>query len=191
MLARRIERRQRGADVGGRRGQSIAQRVERQRRRPAERRAHQRHRAEHVGPDQRTVGGNHRAEIVADHGCNRCDAERGEQPQDVAHQIERAERPQVGVIAIVRSGGAPIAALVRRDHMEAGRRQHRHYPPPAEGEFREAVQQHDHRPPFALESGLQHMHGEAVDVVEQTRADAGWKQGFEAWCRRSHWGHAG
>ena len=98
-------------------------------------------------------------------------AERRDQAERVAHQVEHAERAEVAVVVAVPAGGAAVAALVRRDHVIAGRRQRQHHLAPAVGELREAVQQQQ-AGPARLEAGLQHVHREAVDVVDEARADA-------------------
>jgi hypothetical protein len=147
--------------------------VERQRRRPCERRAHQRHRPEHVGPHQRAPCRDRAAEIMPDYGISASVAERRQQAERVARQIEQPERTEVTVIAGVPAGGAAIAALVRRDHVIAGRRQRRHHLAPAIGQFRKTVQQQHARPAFGFEASLQHMHAQAVDVFHEARADAG------------------
>jgi hypothetical protein len=60
----------------------------------------------------------------------------------------------------------------------AGRRQLRHHLAPAEGKFGKAVQQQHAGPAFCLKAGFQHMHAQAVDVVDEARADAGGKGNF-------------
>ena len=147
--------------------------VERQRRRSAERRAHHDDRAKHVGPDQRAPGGDRRAEIMPDDGVDAAIAERRHQPERVAHQIGEPERGEIAVVVRIPSGGAAIAALVRRDHVIAGLRQNRHHLAPAKGEFGKAVQQQHAGPACGLEAGFQHVHAQAVDVVDVAGADGG------------------
>ena len=98
-------------------------------------------------------------------------AERRHQPERVAHQIGEPERGEVAVIIRIPSGGAAIAALVRRDHVIAGFRQNRHHLAPAKGEFGKAVQQQHAGPAACLEAGFQHVHTQAIDVVDVARAD--------------------
>ncbi len=142
--------------------------VERQRRRSAKRRAHHHDGAKHVGPDQRAPGRDRRAEIMADHGIDAAVAERRHQPERIAHQIGQPERGEIAVVVRIPSGGAAIAALVRRDHVIAGRRQSRHHLAPAIGEFGKAVQQQKTGAAFGFVAGLQHMHAQAVDVVDDS-----------------------
>ena len=150
-------------------------RYRRQLRRAGERRAHQRDRSKHVGPHQRAPGGDRTAEIMSDHGIDAAIAECRHQAERVAHQIEQPERSEIAVVVGVPAGGAAVAALVRRDHVIAGFRQRRHHLAPAIGEFGKAVQQQHAGPALCLEAGFQHMHAQAVDVVDEARADAGRK----------------
>ncbi len=158
------------------RGGGCARGAERQGRRPGERRAHQCDRAEKVGPQQRAPGGDRRAEIMADHAGDRAMAERRHQPEHVAHQVGQTERREVAVIGGVPAGGPAVAALVGRDHVIAGRRERQHDLAPAVGELGKAVEQQQAWPARGLEPGLQHMHRQPVDVVDDARADAGWQR---------------
>ena len=110
---------------------------------------------------------------MSDHGIDAAIAERRHQPERIPHQIGEAERGEIAVVVRVPSGGAAITALVRRDHVIAGFRQHRHHLAPGIGEFGEAVQQQHAGPAGCLEAGFQHMHAEAVDVVDGAGADGG------------------
>ena len=157
--------------IGGLGG--LVHRVERQRWRAAERRAHHDDRAKHVGPDQRAPGRDRRAEIMPDDGVDAAVAERRHQPERIAHQIGEPERGEVAVVVRIPSGGAAIAALVRRDHVIAGCRENRHHLAPAKGEFGKAVQQQHAGPARGLEAGFQHVHAQAVDVFDVARADGG------------------
>ena len=51
--------------------------------------------------------------------ATRAVAERRHEPQRVAHQVEQAERAEVAVVVAVPAGGAPVAALVGRDHVDS------------------------------------------------------------------------
>ena len=174
MLARPIELCQRGVDVVARR--SILRRrvggVERQCRRTGERRAHQRHRAEHVGPHQRAPRRDRSAEIVADHRRDRAMAECRDQPQRIPDCVQNAERAQIAIVIGVPARGAAIAALIGCDDVKAGSRERRHDLAPGIGDFRKTVQhQHAGLPP-RFEAGLEHVHPQAVDVGHKTRAYA-------------------
>ena len=76
VLARPLQRRQRGMHVDARRAR---RRLLGQRGRAGEGRAHQRHAAEHVRPHQRAPGRDRRAEIVPDHRLHMAEPERGDQ----------------------------------------------------------------------------------------------------------------
>ena len=56
--------------------------------------------------------------------------------------------------------------------MKPGLGQGQHHFAPAVGEFRKAVQQQHARPIGGLEAGLEQVHPEAVDVVDEVRAYA-------------------
>jgi hypothetical protein len=64
---------------------------------------------------------------------------------------------------------------VGRHDPEAGSGERRHHLSPGVGEFREAMQEENQRPAACLESGLQHMHSQPVDVAHKPGSYAGWK----------------
>ncbi len=164
MLARALERREVVVDgVDGCGGE---------RRRAGERRAQQRDGREHVRPHESAGGRDRRAEVVADHRRDLAAAERGEQPEHVPHEVEQAERLEVAVVVGVPAGRAAVAALVGRHHVVARGRERRHDLAPAPGELGEAVQQQHTRPARRLEAGLEDVHREAVDVLDEPRAQA-------------------
>ena len=99
-----------------RRGGSVRS-VERHRRRPFERRAHDRDRTEDVGPDERRPRRDGRSRIVPHHHRHRAVAERVYERHRISHHVEDAERIGIGVIGIVPAGGAAVAALVGSDHV--------------------------------------------------------------------------
>ncbi len=103
-------------------------------------------------------------------------AERIDEPGRVADHVEDAERIAVGVVGAIPAGGAPIAALIGRDHVIARGRKRQHHLAPAIGELGKAVQQQQARPARRLEARLQHMHHEAVVVVDHAGTDAGGKR---------------
>src|SRR6185437_16819083 len=114
----------------------------------------------------RAPGGDGRAEIMAYHGGGLAVAERRDEGERVAHQIEQAEGAEIAVIGAVPAGGAAIAALVRGDDAIAGGGERRHRLAPAIGELGEAVQEEDERTISAFVAGLGDMHGEAGDAGE-------------------------
>ena len=146
--------------------------VERDLRRPRERRAQDRDLREDVAADQRRPRRDRRAGVVSGDARHRLVAERIDEPGGVAHHVEDAERIAVGVVGAVPAGGAAIAALVGRDHVIAGGRERQHHLAPAIGELGKAVQQQQARPARRLEAGLEHMHRQAVVVVDHAGADA-------------------
>ena len=156
----------------GLRPRAAAGSVEGELRRAAERGAHQRHGPEDVRPRHRRPRGDGRSEVVADHRVHRAVAERRDQRQRVAHRVQAAERTETAVVVRAPAGGAAVAALVGGDDVVARVGQRRQDVPPAIGQLREAVQEEQRRPPPALEAGFEHVHRQAVDVVDEPRADA-------------------
>jgi hypothetical protein len=120
---------------------------------------------------------------VPDHGCHRAIAERGDEPQRIPHQIEKAEGAEVAIVIAVPADGAAIAPLVGDNHMKPSLYQREHDLPPAVGEFREPMQQQKAPPVRAFPASLQHVHGKAVDALHEAAAYAGGQgrraQGFE------------
>jgi hypothetical protein len=57
-------------------------------------------------------------------------------------------------------------------------RKGKHDFPPAVCEFRKTVEKQDARPSLRLESCLQNMDRETVDVFDHTGTDAGWQHGI-------------
>jgi len=106
---------------------------------------------------------------MADDRGGRGMAERRDQPQHVARQVEHAERGEVAVVIGVPAGRAAIAALVRRDDVKPGSGQWRDDLAPGIGQFREAVQQQDERPARCLEPGFEDVQAQAVDPVDKPR----------------------
>ena len=108
---------------------------------------------------------------------HRAVAQSRHQPQGVADEVEHAEGRKLAVVGGVPAAGAPVAPLVRRDHVKPRLCERQHHLSPAVRELWEAVQQQDAGPVAgrnaAVEAGLQHMHAEAVDVVDEAGAYAG------------------
>src|SRR5438270_13322717 len=104
-------------------------------------------------------------------------AERKHECQRVLYDVENAEEVEIAIIGAVPPGRAPIAALVRRNHVEASGCERQHHLAPAVGKLGKAVQQQDAWPSRLLVARLEHMHREAIDVLNEARADAGrkWK----------------
>ena len=173
MFSRARQRRQIAVNgIIGRLG-GFVHRVEGQRWRATERCAHHDDGAKHVRPDQRAPGRDRRAEIMPDDSVDAAIAERRHQPERVAHQVGEPERGEIAVVIRVPSGGAAIAALVRRDHVIAGGCENGHYLAPAKGQFGEAMQQQHAGPTGRLETGFEHVHAQAVDVFHVAGADGG------------------
>ena len=134
---------------------------------PSNGRAHDRDRAEDVGPDEGGPGRDRRTRIVSHHHRDRAVAERVDEPDGISHHVEHAKRIGIGVVGIVPAGRAAVAALIGRDHVIPRRCQRQHHLAPAVGELREAVQEQHCRPARRLVARFQHVHGQAVDVARR------------------------
>ncbi len=108
---------------------------------------------------------------MADRRCHLFDAERVEEADRIAHEVEGSELREVGVVAVVRARGAAIAALIRRNDMVAGVGKRRHDLAPAIGEFGKSVQQQQARP--APLAAFEDVHPQAIDAVDEARANTG------------------
>ena len=120
VLARPVECRELGMD------RSRRWRLRRDVRRARKRRTHQRQLMEDVRTDEGRPCGDRRAEIVTGQQRSFRAAERVQQPHDIAREVEEPIGREVAVIVRVPARRAPVAALVRRDDMEARLRQGRH-----------------------------------------------------------------
>jgi hypothetical protein len=130
----------------------------------AEGRAHQHARADHLGPGQREVRSDRRAEVMA-HDVGLFNAEFSEELRGILDQIEHAELREIAVVTAVPAGGASVAALIGRDQMEARVGKPRHDFAPAKGELGKAVQQ-EHRGPACI-ARLEDVHAKAVDTFDE------------------------
>jgi len=90
----------------------------------------------------------------------------------IPYQIEQAKLVQPGFVALLPARGAAIAALIGCDHVKARLGQRQHHLAPAVGQLRKTVQQQHARAPRCIEAGFEHVHGQAVAVVDLARADA-------------------
>ena len=99
-------------------------------------------------------------------------AKRGDEPQGVAHQIEKAKGTQVAVVVAIPPSGSTIAPLIGGDHVKPGGGQRQHHLAPAIGQLWEPVQQQDARTISGLVSGLRQMDAQAVVVVDEAGPDA-------------------
>jgi hypothetical protein len=145
--------------------------------RPGEGRAHQRDRAEHIGPHHGAPRRNRGAEIMPHHRGDRAITQGSDQPQRVSDGVEQAKGGEVSIVVGIPPSGAAIAALVGRDNMEPRRGERQHHLAPRIGDLREAVQQQNERPVRSREAGLKHMHPQAIDLCDEAGADAGRKSG--------------
>ena len=109
---------------------------------------------------------------MARHHCNRAVAQRVDERHRIANHVEDSEGIRIGVVGIVPTGGAAKPAHVGRDRVIAGQRQRQHHLPPAIGKLRETVQKKDRRTPGRVETCLQKMHRESVDIGHSARTDA-------------------
>ena len=176
VLARRLQPCELVVDRVGRRrarGPRLVRGVEGERRRAAERRAHQHHRPEDVRPRHGAPRRDRRSEVVPDDAVDRAVAERRHQRQHVAHFVERPERREVVVERHVRPRRAAVATQVGREDVIPGGGERRHHPPPAVGELRIPMHQQERPPAPALEAGFEHVHPQPVDVFDETGPDAG------------------
>jgi hypothetical protein len=119
---------------------------------------------------------------VPHHRVHVGDAQRRQQRQLVAHEVEDVHVGGVGVVAGRPAGGAAVAALVGRDDVEARVGQRRHHAAPAVGQLGEAVQQQQHRPRAGVVARFQHLHAQAVDTVHLPLAQAR-RQGQRRHCQ--------
>src|SRR5688572_16534569 len=103
---------------------------------------------------------------MANH-VGRLDAELTQQGKCIGDDVKDAKGAKVAVVTAVPPGGAAVAALVGREHVEARRRERRHHLAPAVGELGEAVQQQDARP--ARLAGFQRVHAQSADAVDDAR----------------------
>src|SRR5262245_48469446 len=110
---------------------------------------------------------------MADDACHRAIAERIDEAHGVPDHVDVAEGIAIGVIVVVPAGGTAVTALIRRDHVIAGGCERQYHLAPAIGELRETVQQQQQWASCGLETRLQHVHLEAIVVVDVTGADAG------------------
>jgi hypothetical protein len=159
--------------VGGRcpRRRGTVGGVERDRRRARKRRAHQRDGTEDIRPDQRAPRRNRRAGVVA-HDCSHGPVtQRINEPGRVPHHVENPERVGIGVKRTIPSCRTAVAALIGCNHVVAGLRERQQHLAPAVGELREAVQQQQARASGGLVACLQHMHHQAIVVVDDSRAN--------------------
>ena len=144
---------------------------ERERRRPAERRAHQHHGAEHIRPRHGAPRRDGRPEIMPNDGGHPAIAERRHEAQRVPHHVEAPERVEIGVVAGVPARRPPIAALVRRHDVIPRRGERDHHMAPAVGELGKAMQEQHQRPSAPRVARFQQMHPQAVDVRHEARSN--------------------
>jgi hypothetical protein len=152
--------------------------VKRQLRRSPEGGAHQGHGPEHIRADERAIGRDRRAEVMPDDSGHGTIAERRDQTQRVPDEVGQAKGSKVAVVSVIPSRRAPVAALIRGDDVISRRRKRAHDSPPRVCEFRKAMEKRDEGPPVGLESSLEHVDRESVNVVDHAGADAGWQRGI-------------
>ncbi len=150
-------------------------RIERERRRPAESPADKREAGKYVGPDEGAISGHERTLVVPHHHCGAAIAERIDQRDLVPQQVEHEKRLGIRVPGIVPAGGAAKAATVRGDHIITRGGHGRHHLAPAVSEVRKTMKHQHQRPARRLEARLEDVHGQAVDVGDETRPDSGGK----------------
>src|SRR5215510_15358767 len=167
------------ADAGIRR---IVGLVECQRWRASERSAHQHHGSKNVGPRKRAPGRDAGPMIVADHGNDGAIADCRHQPEHVSHFVEKRERRKIVIECHIRTAAASVTSKVRCDDMKSLARERQYHPSPAIGEFRESMNEQDAWPRGAFESCFQYVIGDAIDVVDEARTNAGRKSSPAVGC---------
>ena len=116
---------------------------------PRVRGAHEHDGAEEVGADERAVARERRPEVVPDERGHRRVAQRGDESDDVVHEVELSVRAQVVVVRDgpsgrgVARGGAAVAPRVGRNDVVAQGCERENHAAPGEGEFGEPVQEED------------------------------------------------
>src|SRR4051812_40165033 len=105
------------------------------------------------------------------HDMCRLDSQSLEKRRRVLHEVEHAVLREVAVVAAIPAGSLAVAALVRREDMEARVGKRLHDLAPAIGELGEAVQQEHGRTTGIAR--LAHMHAQAVYPFDEARADQG------------------
>jgi hypothetical protein len=159
----------------GRRG--LVGPVKRQVRRAPEGSAHQGHGPEHIRADERAIGRDRRAEVMPDHSSHGTIAKRQDQTQRVPDEVGQAKGSAVAAIRVIPSSRAPVAALIRGDHVISRRRERAHDLPPRICELRKAMEKQDEGASLGLESCLERVDRETVNVVDHAGTDAGWQRG--------------
>src|SRR5262249_58867405 len=83
------------------------------------------------------------------------------------------ERSEVVVVLDVCAAGASVSPEIGRDHVISGGGDRDHHSSPAVCELWISVNQQHCGPITGFEACFEHMHPDAVAVVDETRADAG------------------
>src|SRR4029077_13087100 len=105
-------------------------------------------------------------------------AKRRDQTQRVPDKVRQAKGIQVAVIRVIPSRRAPVAALIRGDHVISRRREWEHDFPPRVCEFRKAMEKQNEGPTLGLESCLERMDRETVDASDNAGSTAVWQRGI-------------
>jgi hypothetical protein len=108
-----------GVGEFGMRGRGAVRRVERKRWRSAETSADERETRKHVGTNQRAEARHQRALVVPHHHGGAAIAERRDERDLVAQQIEREKWKGICIPGIVPAGGAAEPAAIRGDRIVA------------------------------------------------------------------------
>jgi hypothetical protein len=86
--------------------------------------------------------------------------------------VRKAKRINVTVIRIIPPGSTSEGPQIGGDHIISCCGKWKHDFPPAEGEFRKTMEKQDAGPTLCLEPGLQNMHRETIDVVDNAGTDS-------------------
>src|SRR5262245_32574245 len=98
--------------------------------------------------------------------------ERRDEAEGIAHQVQHPERAEIYVIAGIPASGAAVPALIGSHHVITRCGQRQHHFAPAVGQLGKTVQQQEAGTARPLESRLQHVNPETVDVIDEARAYA-------------------
>jgi hypothetical protein len=103
---------------------------------------------------------------MPDHSGHGTIAERRDHTQRVPDKVGQTKGSKVAVVRVIPSRRASVATLIGGDHMISRCRKREHDFPPAVCQLRKAMEKQDAAPSLRLESCLQHMDRETVDVID-------------------------
>ena len=122
---------------------------------------------------------------MPDHRRRLTVAERRDEPERVAHRVQKAERVQIVVVIGAPPGGATVPAQIGGDDVISGGGQRPHDPAPGIGELGETVQQQ--QAGTAGLAGFENMDAQPVDALDKARANAGAENRSVERLQFGHW----